>query len=66
MAHMIIGGKACQAVSGETLEVRSPVDGQVFEHIPVARQLTSTWPCAPRVLHSPATGANSTPASAAV
>ena len=34
MAHMIIGGKACQAVSGETLEVRSPVDGQVFEHIP--------------------------------
>ncbi|MCX7268913.1 MAG: aldehyde dehydrogenase family protein [Betaproteobacteria bacterium] len=34
MAHMIIGGKTCQAVSGETLEVRSPVDGQVFEHIP--------------------------------
>lgn len=34
MAHMIIGGKICQAVSGETLEVRSPVDGQVFEHIP--------------------------------
>jgi len=31
---MIIGGKTCQAVSGETLEVRSPVDGQVFEHIP--------------------------------
>jgi len=34
MAHMIIGGKTCQAVSGDTLEVRSPVDGQVFEHIP--------------------------------
>jgi aldehyde dehydrogenase (NAD+) len=34
MAHMIIDGKACQAVSGNTLEVRSPVDGQVFEHIP--------------------------------
>ena len=34
MAHMIIGGKTCQAVSGETLEVRSPVDGQVFENIP--------------------------------
>ena len=34
MAHMIIDGKACQAVSGNTLEVRSPVDGNVFEHIP--------------------------------
>ena len=34
MAHMIIDGKACQAVSGNTLEVRSPVDGKVFEHIP--------------------------------
>ena len=34
MAHMIIAGKACQAVSGDTLEVRSPVDGLVFDHIP--------------------------------
>ena len=34
MAHMIIAGKACQAISGQTLEVRSPVDGLVFEHIP--------------------------------
>ena len=34
MAHMIINGKSCQAISGQTLEVRSPVDGQVFEHIP--------------------------------
>lgn len=34
MAHMIIAGKTCQAVSSETLEVRSPVDGLVFDHIP--------------------------------
>ena len=34
MAHMIIGGKACQAVSGKTLAVHSPVNGEVFEHIP--------------------------------
>ena len=36
MAHMIIDGKACQALSGNTLEVRSPVDGKVFEQIPRA------------------------------
>jgi aldehyde dehydrogenase (NAD+) len=36
MAHMIIDGKACQAISGNTLEVRSPVDGKVFEQIPRA------------------------------
>ncbi len=34
MAHMIIGGKAVQAQSGKTLEVRSPVDGLAFEAIP--------------------------------
>ena len=34
MAHMIIDGKPCQAISGHTLEVRSPVDGKVFDHIP--------------------------------
>ena len=34
MAHMIIGGKAVQAQSGKTLEVRSPVDGLTFEAIP--------------------------------
>ena len=34
MAHMIIAGLSCQAISGQTLEVRSPVDGLVFEHIP--------------------------------
>ena len=34
MAQMIIGGKAVQALSGKTLEVRSPVDGSVFETIP--------------------------------
>ena len=34
MAHMIIAGKACQAVSGKTLDVHSPVNGEVFEHIP--------------------------------
>ena len=34
MAQMIIGGKAVQAQSGKTLEVRSPVDGQVFATIP--------------------------------
>ncbi len=34
MAHMVIAGHTCQAISGHTLEVRSPVDGQVFEHIP--------------------------------
>ena len=34
MAHMIIGGKAVQAQSGKTLEVRSPVDGLSFEAIP--------------------------------
>jgi aldehyde dehydrogenase (NAD+) len=31
---MIIGGKAVQAHSGKTLEVRSPVDGLVFATIP--------------------------------
>ena len=34
MAHMIIAGKACQAVSGKTLDVHSPVNGEVFEQIP--------------------------------
>jgi len=31
---MIIGGKALQALSGKTIDVYSPVDGMVFEHIP--------------------------------
>ena len=31
---MIIGGKALQALSGKTLDVYSPVDGNVFEQIP--------------------------------
>ena len=34
MANMVIDGKTCQSVSGQTLEVRSPVDGLVFEQIP--------------------------------
>ncbi len=31
---MIIGGKPLQALSGKTIDVYSPVDGMVFEHIP--------------------------------
>lgn len=31
---MIIGGKALQALSGKTIDVYSPVDGNVFEQIP--------------------------------
>jgi aldehyde dehydrogenase (NAD+) len=34
LAHMIIGGKSVQAVSGKTLEVLSPVDGLPFDTIP--------------------------------
>jgi aldehyde dehydrogenase (NAD+) len=34
MAHMVIAGRTCQAISGQTLDVHSPVDGLVFEHIP--------------------------------
>lgn len=37
MAKMIIGGKQCDAVSGETLSVISPVDGLEFTQIPRGR-----------------------------